>query len=319
MLYLFPFGRVRFGSSIVLYGSGEICEQYLAQLGASKFCRIACVTDKKIEKTYSNNNIVYSPVSKISDYDVDYIVIASNKYNDEIYKSLISKGYHSSDIVEFDESEIIAFDEVKKTPKNFNWENYYNDAENASKVQIEKYISPVLDKYKPNISFESVVDFACGKGRIAEYFVGFSNALYCVDINAESIKYCENRFKNEQNVTCIVSSEYGFDIDTESVTFIFSWDAMVHFDYRSIDIAFGEFYRVLSHNGYALIHHSNLAENKNFKASDNWVENPHCRSNIGLNDIERLAKKHGFSIVEQSTIDWDFSNLDGVTLLKKVS
>ena len=317
MLYLFPFGRVRFGSSIALYGSGEICEQYLSQLRASKFCHVVCILDKKIERTSINNNIVYSPVEKIRDYNFDYIVIASNKYNDEIYQSLISIGYRDDDIVEFSKDEIISFKEVNKTPKNFDWDNYYNDAEHASNVQIEKYIQPVLDKYKSNISFEKVVDFACGKGRIAEYFIGFSDLLYCVDINPESIKYCEKRFKDKRNVSCIVSDESGFNIKDDSISFIFSWDAMVHFDYRSIDIAFGEFYRVLLHGGYALIHHSNLAENKDFIASDNWIENPHCRSNIGMNDIERLAKKHGFSIVEQSTIDWEFSNLDGVTLLKK--
>ena len=317
MFYLFPFSRVPFGCSIVIYGSGEICEHYLAQLHASKFCQIACVVDRKIQQRYTHNNIIYSPVEEINDYEFDHIVIASNRFNDEICKSLISKGFDADIIVEFCTADILSGIGVNKTPENLDWDNYYNDAENASRVQIEKYIQPLLEKYKSEFEFSRVVDFACGKGRISEYFVGFSDLLYCIDINNKSIDFCKNRFSDKDNVICKLSTKNGFDVKSESISFLFSWDAMVHFDYRSIDIALSEFYRVLKKGGYVLIHHSNLAENKKINASDNWIENPHCRSNVGFGDINRLSKNHGFSIIEQFSIDWDISELDGITLIQK--
>lgn len=71
------------------------------------------------------------------------------------------------------------------------------------------------------------------------------------------------------NVECRVSELESIPADNESMSFIYSWDAMVHFDYRSVDYILSEFTRILKNGGYAVIHHSNARAHDTFEADRN--------------------------------------------------
>ena len=172
-----------------------------------------------------------------------------------------------------------------------------------------------MNKY--HFDFSNVLDFACGKGRIAELLSTFSGSLTCVDTNDEAIAYCSERFSNKDNVVCKVSEPESIPVDSGSMSFIYSWDAMVHFDYRSIDYILTEFSRVLKSGGQAVIHHSNAKGHSSFEADKNWRKNPHWRSEFNAQDMAHICQKSGFIIEEQLVIDWGVKSLDCISVIKK--
>lgn len=174
---------------------------------------------------------------------------------------------------------------------------------------------PLIRKY--NFNFSRVVDFACGKGRIAELVSSFSDSLVCVDTSREAIDYCAQRFRDKNNIECIVSEPERIPLDQNSIYLIYSWDAMVHFDYRSIDYILTEFSRIIKSGGYAVIHHSNAREHNRFRADKNWRRNPHCRSEFNAKDMRHLCEKSGFTVEEQQVMDWGIDALDCISVVRK--
>lgn len=94
----------------------------------------------------------------------------------------------------------------------------------------------------------------------------------------------------------------------------------MHFSYKWLDFYIGEFFRIIENNGYVFIHHSNLSATdvkvENGK-SEIWSDNPGWRAPVSSKDVKYISEKHGFTVVEQNIIDWEVSNLDCITLLRK--
>jgi len=256
------------------------------------------------------------------------IITPAEPFYSEIYKQLFELNLHdcvSSIPNQQKESSL-------KTPnKGDEWNVYYDYAEPGGEWAIRTYIGPMINKY--DINTKLILDFPSGRGRIAEaLFNAYKNKInkiICCDANNEAINISKKRFENNTTVDSIVNkvNEYychPLPLSDKKFTFIYSWDSLVHFSYKWLDYYISEFYRLLEHNGYVLIHHSNLSD-PNVKTdspkNEYWDLNTHKRSFINAGDIEFISKKHGFSVVEQKFIDWGtnpkFPNLDCITLLKK--
>lgn len=105
-----------------------------------------------------------------------------------------------------------------------------------------------------------VLDFACGHGRIAAKVSELAGKLMLCGINKDAIEFCKDRFlssKTKCKFKFIVNNNKKIPIWKNSVTFIYSWDAMVHFEQEDLEIYAGEFYRILKKGKYGFIHHSN--------------------------------------------------------------
>jgi ubiquinone/menaquinone biosynthesis C-methylase UbiE len=201
-------------------------------------------------------------------------------------------------------------------PHTFDWNEYYNNAEGHNEVQFHTYLEPLMQKYSFDLS--QAVDFACGKGRITDLLSGECQSLICVDTSKDAIRHCAERFKNKKNVECRVSEPEKIPVDCDSVSFLYSWDAMVHFDYRSVDYLLSEFSRILKVGGYAVLHHSNARDHGSFKADKNWRRNPHCRSEFNAEDMRHICSKVGFIVKEQQIVDWGVKELDCISVIKKL-
>ena len=218
------------------------------------------------------------------------------------------------------------------------WDAYYEIAEKAAEMDVEKYFTPILSKYP--ISFLSCLDFPSGRGRIAgiiyEKYAEQINRFTCCDSNNDAIGYCRHRFANNGKFFFATNSVDEYEVEplefeNKSFTFIYSWDAMVHFSYKWIDFYIGEFYRMLHDGGYVFIHHSNLGSPNvsiGREKGESWGDNPHGRTPISARDVARIAQKQGFTVTEQKCIDWGqqnsrnpsvafYKNYDCITLLHK--
>ncbi|WP_029545271.1 glycosyltransferase [Selenomonas sp. AB3002] len=77
MLYLFPFELVRPGSRVIIYGAGDVCRQFLAQLEVVPYCKVEAVADKNTD--YRSEAVRLITPDKIQEEAYDAVVIAINE------------------------------------------------------------------------------------------------------------------------------------------------------------------------------------------------------------------------------------------------
>lgn len=323
---LFPFDKVLKDSKVAIYGAGDIGKNFKNQVDATKYCKIVCFIDKMAKKIKSIDGIKCDVLDNINSYEFDYLIIASIAYREEIYDNVLMNEkvgggdfLNKNKIVLLDEENIISISQsVRNTPEG-DWEDYYKSAELSADTQFNKYLFPLFEKYgKLDRESSIVLDFACGHGRIANEVKNLCKKIVCCDISEDAINFCKQRFKDFSNVDYSVNEFDGICLNNNYCDLIYSWDAMVHFSYKLLDIYAGEFYRILKPNGYVIIHHSNLADSEYVHSkSDIWCDNIGGRSNISAKDYAYIAEKHGFKVIEQKVIDWSAKDLDCITVLKK--
>lgn len=73
--YLFPYEKVPAGSKILIYGAGDLGQDYLFQMQITHYCEVVAVADRNYSKYPSMVVPVISP-SSIHEYEFDYAVIA---------------------------------------------------------------------------------------------------------------------------------------------------------------------------------------------------------------------------------------------------
>ncbi len=317
---LFPFNKVPKGSNIVIYGMGTIGENFVRQIKSLCYCNIVGCIDKNYEnKRCSSDEYVVLAPNTIRHLNYDYVVIASGQYKFDIEKLLLNELSVSKEkIILLDEN---YYFQVNITPER-DWVNYYIEAEKDAENQFETMIKPVFLKYSLLDSHLKVMDFACGWGRIAALLKDRYSKLVLCDISGDALNYCRKRFAGCTNIEYIKSLTDNVPLDSESLDFIYSWDAMVHFSYKFLDVYFGEFERILKKGGICFIHHSNLGgypENSEQGVSDNFHENIHWRSKVSAEDIARIARNNRFKVIEQIPLDWEgVKSLDTITVFRKI-
>jgi ubiquinone/menaquinone biosynthesis C-methylase UbiE len=190
---------------------------------------------------------------------------------------------------------------MMQTPEETDWDRYYADAEPHSQRQFDTHFFPELHK----LDLSVVLDFACGRGRIAQHFLPHCRKMILIDVNREALDFCKQRLTG--------NTQYATSLDSvldSSVTFLYSWDAMVHFDVPRLVHYFGEFGRVLAPGGIAMIHHSNLV-----CGADDWLQNVHCRAKVSAADVRKICDNFGLQVTSQKLIAWgEAPNLDCITM-----
>ena len=331
--FLFPFREVAPDSKIVIVGATSAGNEYQQQLNASKYCTNLAFIDKRAGIAVDNfpeiRMIGVHPYSFLNELEVDKIVLACCNLNEDVYRELVGNGIPSAKIIKEDYRIIrpksaFGVNPISLTPEG--WNNYYQAAESNAKKDFERYLLPMLKEHNLG-PFASVLDFACGQGRIASFMIEWTKQLTCCDVNPGAIEVCRERFSSTKRASDFHfvtngASDLGelnpLPFEDARFDFIYSWDAMVHFDYKWLDFYLWDFYRVLKKGGHVLIHHSNygnIASSK--KRSNNFRDNPGWRTLVTKEDICFIAQKHGFQVYNQTVIDWTLTDLDCITLLKK--
>jgi SAM-dependent methyltransferase len=166
-----------------------------------------------------------------------------------------------------------------------------------------------------------LLELACGHGRHTEHILSTPElrhgveSIYLMDINEENIQFCKDRFVDNALTHPLMNSGWDFQpLGSGSLTAIFCYDAMVHFEYDAVQSYIEDAYRVLIPGGKALLHHSNYDRAPGGLNSFN----PHHRNFMTKNLFAHLAVRAGFEICEQLIIHWgDFRNLDCISLIEK--
>lgn len=163
------------------------------------------------------------------------------------------------------------------------------------------------------LDFTVVVDVAAGYGRNSAKLLEHAEKLFVVDINPKCIEVCQERFRGDDRVHCFKNDGISLkEIDDSSVTLVYSFDAMVHFDSDVVRSYLTEFYRVLQPGGSCFIHHSNSTERPGGELTP-----PHSRNFMSKALFAHYSMKAGFEVVQQTVIDWGVPALDCMSVIRK--
>lgn len=192
--------------------------------------------------------------------------------------------------------------------------DYFESCESQNSINRFWAEDSAFYKLFKQLDLSNVVELACGRGRHVPHYIDKAENVILVDILEKNIEFCKNRFGNCENISYYVNNGYNLEeIPTESVTALFTYDAMVHFEMMDIYEYLKDIYRIMKKEGKVLIHHSNYDED--YKAS--FQNAPNARSFMSKQLFAYLAYKVGFAVKEQIVIDWGVKNLDCITLLEK--
>lgn len=184
---------------------------------------------------------------------------------------------------------------------------YYIRAEESAQRQYDVHLKEYFNKYAPAGQNLTVMDFACGWGRITNVIKNNYSKIILCDISEKAILHCKERFGDDPKFEYVVNTIDNIPVESDSVDFVFSWDSMVQFNYRLLDLSIFEINRVLKKGGYALLHHSNyrgaFAAQK-LSCSENYEENKMSRACTSYVDVKRIANHYEMDVVEQKLQDW---------------
>jgi len=197
------------------------------------------------------------------------------------------------------------------------WKNspYYDAAEQAMDRQWSELIWPFLASVpEQEMDFSETVELAAGHGRNSAKLLALTQTLHLVDINIENISFLRQRFGQHPSIRYHVNNGCSLPfLKSKSISFIYCFDAMVHFDSDVVRSYIREFARVLKPCGHAFAHHSNYTGNP----GGDLRHNPGWRNFMSRELFAHYAKKEGLSIISQKKIDWksDGTFIDCFTLL----
>ena len=188
--------------------------------------------------------------------------------------------------------------------------SYYSMAEIFIEEQWEGIIWPRINGF----DFSNVVDLAAGHGRNSKYLVRHSDKLTIVDLCRENIVKCRKRFAKYPNVDYKICDGKTIPVDSCSVSLLYCFDAMVHFEPETVRFYLCEAQRIMTRKAKAFLHHSNY---QGFCNVD-FRKNPHARNFMSKNLFQYWARKCGFKVLSSEIINWGNSkNLDCITILEK--
>lgn len=159
--------------------------------------------------------------------------------------------------------------------------------------------------------FTETLDLAAGIGRNSAILVDLAKTLSIMDIQPGNIEACRQRFAGRSNVSCYVNN--GFDLrpaPDESLTLVYCFDAMVHFDSDIVRSYLRDTRRVLKPGGRGFFHHSN------YTGGYDWKTNPESRNFMSKAFFAHYAQKEGLIVLAQQEIQWSgIPALDCLTLV----
>jgi ubiquinone/menaquinone biosynthesis C-methylase UbiE len=191
------------------------------------------------------------------------------------------------------------------------WNDYLDSPAVESGIEREwtEVIWPVIKGF----DFTTVLELAPGAGRNTAKLAEVARVIHGVDLNQPVIERLEKRFRSHAGPCRLYFHKNSGSrltmIPSSSITAIYSWDSVVHFDRRVIEEYVGEFARVLKPGGKGFIHHSNLGDataphlNRGSVGDDTW-HNPQCRSNMSKALFRKYCEGSGLTVVQQVDLPW---------------
>jgi SAM-dependent methyltransferase len=150
-------------------------------------------------------------------------------------------------------------DVKREFSRNEAWKDFGDEwsvAWGNARVQWYGSIMPRIQRFVPT---DTIVEIAPGMGRWTQFLAGLSNRLEIVDVAPNCIEYCKKRFSHIHHIRYHVNDGHSLSmIEAGGANFVFSFDSLVHVQWNVLKSYLREVQRILSPDGVAFLHHSNL-------------------------------------------------------------
>lgn len=104
----------------------------------------------------------------------------------------------------------------------------------------------------------TILEIAPGYGRWTHYLKDQCERLVIVDLSANCIEHCRERFADEDHIRYVVNDGRSLDdVEDKSIDFAFTFDSLVHVDAEVIGSYLRALARKLTPDGVGFFHHSN--------------------------------------------------------------
>jgi SAM-dependent methyltransferase len=165
----------------------------------------------------------------------------------------------------------------------------------------------------------TILEIACGYGRWTNFLSEHCDRLIGVDLVAQCIEACRNRFANVKHLSFAQNDGQSLDfVEDGSVDFVFSFDSLVHVDASIIRGYLSQFPRILRPGGTAFLHHSNLGaypfqarllytpKVRRVFSIVHLIERQHHNREAGMSAerMTAIAAECGLSVVGQECVTW---------------
>lgn len=118
-------------------------------------------------------------------------------------------------------------------------------------------IQPRIRGFLPS---NRVLEIGSGFGRWTAFLKDSARELTLVDVSQRCLDACSQRFGTGGTIRYLLTDGRSLPIPVESVDFVFSFDSLVHAEADVMQSYVRELARVLTADGVAFLHHSNLGE-----------------------------------------------------------
>jgi ubiquinone/menaquinone biosynthesis C-methylase UbiE len=187
-----------------------------------------------------------------------------------------------------------------------------------------QWLMTVLPRIRAFVPAPSILEIGPGFGRWTQYLSGLSSHLTVVDISPRCLEACRTRF-GADHISYIQNDGESLPlVDDESIDFVFTFDSLVHAEEQAIRGYLRELNRILTQDGAAFIHHSNLGTYSRWpwrlgklpvirrplialgiaEESDHW----RARS-VTARRFREWASSLGLSCTTQELVNWGTSRL----------
>jgi hypothetical protein len=146
----------------------------------------------------------------------------------------------------------------------------------------------------------SIVEIAPGCGRWSKYLIPLSDHYVGIDLSQHCVDECRRIFANATHATFIANDGLSItSVIDGSCDFLFSFDSLVHAELQVLQSYICEAMRVLSVDGVAFIHHSNLL------SFGGCIGTPHVRApSVSAEKVAEAISVAGGHILVQEVINW---------------
>jgi SAM-dependent methyltransferase len=183
-----------------------------------------------------------------------------------------------------------------------------------------QWYATVLPRIYPIVPVATVLEIGCGYGRWTHFLKGLCERLILVDLSTECVATCKKRFSGSPHIEYHLNDGKSLDMIADaSVDFVFSFDSLVHADTSVVSAYVRQLARILSRDGVAFLHHSNLGEYRRMYSKIRRIPklkhllvqlrllDPylHLRDpDVSAADVERLTEESGLRCISQEIIHW---------------
>ena len=185
---------------------------------------------------------------------------------------------------------------------------------------VMQWYGTIFPRIKSHVPTDRILEIACGYGRWTQYLKDQCKHLIVIDLSAECIQACRQRFSECSHIEYHENDGKSLDmIPDASVDFVFSFDSLVHANEAVMEAYLSQLPRLLTKDGTAFIHHSNLGEYRTRYARIRRIPNlegllarlgllekkRHGRDfSVDAGKVAALSEKHGLRCISQEIIRW---------------